>query len=103
MTTFHLDGITELDDAAELRRVAVTRLRKKRDLQAHLLAYILVNLLINGIWMVTGAGFYWPMFPLLGWGIGIAFHVWDVYAPETPSEDRIRREMQRLTGPGGTA
>ena len=98
MTTFHPNGITEQDDLAELRQLAVTRLRKKRDLQAHLLAYVLVNLLINAIWLLTGAHFYWPMFPLLGWGIGIAFHVWDVYQPETPSEERIRREMQRLNG-----
>jgi len=36
----------------------------------------------NGIWLaITPGGFYWPMFPLLGWGIGLAFHVWDVYAP----------------------
>jgi hypothetical protein len=38
------------------------------------------------------------MFPLLGWGIGLAFHAWDAYAPETPSEDRIRREMERMNG-----
>jgi hypothetical protein len=36
---------------------------------------------------------------MLGWGIGVAFHIWDVYAPETPSEERIRREMDRLSRP----
>lgn len=98
MTTFHPAGITPEDDTADLRQLAITRLRKVRDLQAHLLAYILVNLFLNGIWLFTNpSGFYWPMFPLFGWGIGVAFHVWDVYAPETPPEDRIRREMDRLS------
>jgi 2TM domain len=100
MTTFHPDGVTPDDDVAELRELAVARLHKKRDLQAHLLAYVLVNLLLNVIWFLTGPdSFYWPIIPMLGWGIGVAFHTWDVYAPETPSEERIRREMDRLSRP----
>jgi hypothetical protein len=82
---------------ADLRRVAVTRLRKKRGLQAHLLAYVLVNLFLNGIWLVVGQDlFYWPIFPLFGWGIGLAFHVWDVYAPAVPTDAQIDREVRRL-------
>lgn len=95
MTTNPVTNVGGAD--AALRKRAVDRLHAKRDLQAHLIAYVLVNLLINGIWLITGAGFYWPMFPLLGWGIGVAFHTWDVFSPETPSEDRIEREMRRLT------
>jgi pyruvate/2-oxoacid:ferredoxin oxidoreductase alpha subunit len=52
--------------------------------------------MVAGVFTNPG-GFYWPMFPLLGWGIGVAFHAWDVYAPEKPPEDRIRREMERLS------
>jgi hypothetical protein len=33
---------------------------------------------------------------MFGWGIGVAFHIWDVYAPAAPPEDRIQREMDRL-------
>ena len=76
----------------------MTRLRKKRDLQAHVIAYVLVNLLFNAIWLLTGANFYWPVIPLLGWGIGVAFHIWDVYSPEEPPENKIQREMDRLSG-----
>ena len=80
----------------EFREAAVKQLRKKHDLQAHVLAYVMVNLLLNGIWLLTTpGGFYWPVFPLLGWGIGLAFNVWDVYAP-TPTEDDIQREIQRM-------
>jgi hypothetical protein len=97
MTTIPSHDVPPAAGDDTLRQLAVTRLRKKRDLQAHVIAYVLVNLLINGIWLVTGASFYWPIFPLLGWGIGVAFHIWDFYAPETPSEDQIRREMDRLS------
>jgi hypothetical protein len=81
----------------ELRRRAIDRLRKKRGLQAHLLAYVTVNLLLAGIWLATTPdGFYWPVIPLLGWGIGVAFNVWDVYSPQ-PDEKRIEREMRRMS------
>jgi hypothetical protein len=79
----------------ELRRKAIERLQAKREFQAHLLAYILVNALLVVIWAVTSAGFFWPIFPILGWGIGLAFHAWDVYGKE-PNEEKIRREMDRL-------
>ncbi|SNY59349.1 2TM domain-containing protein [Paractinoplanes atraurantiacus] len=81
----------------DLRQEALTRLRKRRELQAHVLAYVLVNLFLNGIWLLTTpGGFYWPMFPMLGWGIGIVFHIWDVFVGSNPSEDAIRTEMDKL-------
>jgi len=80
-----------------LRQAAIIRLRKKRDLQAHLMAYLTVNLFLTGIWLFTSPdGFYWPIFPLLGWGIGLALHLWDVYAPTPVTEEKIQREMDRL-------
>lgn len=79
----------------ELRAAAVKRLKDKRDFKAHLLAYVMVNLLLVAIWAVTSAGFFWPVFPLFGWGIGLAFHAWDVYSsPASP--ERIAAEMDRL-------
>ena len=71
------------------------RLEARRGLQAHVLAYVLVNTLLVVVWALTGAPFFWPVLPLLGWGIGLAFHVWGYLNPE-PSEERIRAEMDRL-------
>ena len=79
----------------ELRDQAVKQLRKKREFSANLFAYVLVNAFLVGIWAVTGAGFFWPVFPILGWGLGLFFHAWDVYQ-RPPTEDQIRREMDRL-------
>ena len=78
-----------------LREQAVIRLRKKQELRAHLLAYVLVNALLVTVWALTGTGFFWPVFPLMGWGIGLVFHAWDVYR-QPFSEEEIRREMTRL-------
>ncbi|HEX5521927.1 MAG TPA: 2TM domain-containing protein, partial [Pedococcus sp.] len=54
-------------DDGELRARALKRLKDKRDLKAHLLAYVTVNLLLVGIWAAAGGGFFWPVFPILGW------------------------------------
>ncbi len=79
----------------DLRARALERLKAKREFSAHVLAYVLVNAFLIVIWAVTDSGFFWPIFPILGWGIGLAFHAWDVFR-SGPSEDQIRREIDRL-------
>lgn len=90
------DQRTPLRDE-DLRDRAVAQLKKKSDFGAHLLVYLLVNASLVGIWAVTGAGFFWPAFPLLAWGIGVVMNAWDVYWRQPPSEDQIRHEMERMT------
>jgi len=81
----------------ELRQAAITRLRRKRDLQGHVIAYVTVNLTLIGIWFLSGpSGFFWPMIPMLVWGIGVVFNVWDLYSPAQPSEADVRKEMQHI-------
>lgn len=80
----------------ELRSRAIRRLKKKRDFRAHLLVYALVNTFILAIWAVTGSGFFWPIFPMVGWGIGVVMNAWDVYHSEGPDEEQIRREMELM-------
>jgi hypothetical protein len=92
--TYYPTAHAEHDDT-ELRRRAVKRLDDKRGLSAHVLAYVLVNLVLVAIWFVAGGGFFWPVFPILGWGIGLVFHVWAVMWP-APTEKAIQEEMERL-------
>jgi hypothetical protein len=82
----------------ELREKAVSRLKKKRDFRAHIFIYVAVNAMLVVIWAVTGSGFFWPIFPILGWGVGVAANAWGVYGRKPISEDEIRRETERLQG-----
>ena len=79
----------------DARARAVRSLKKKSDFRNHLLAYLVVNTAIVVIWAMTGSGFFWPVFPILGWGIGVIFHAQDVYGRQEITEDDIRREMER--------
>jgi hypothetical protein len=79
-----------------LRDRAVKQLRKQRDFRGHLLVYLLVNAFLVAIWAITGHGFFWPVFPIVGWGIGVVMNAWDVYGRREISEEDIQREMERL-------
>lgn len=91
MTTIH--GPQDL----ELREQAVKRLKKRRDFYGHILVYTLVNAFLVVIWAVTTpGGFFWPVFPIVAWGIGVVMNAWDVYVAGELSEDDIHREMEHL-------
>lgn len=44
------------------------------DFGEHLRVYVAVQALLVAIWAVTGAGYFWPVWPLMGWGIGVVVH-----------------------------
>ena len=87
---------TSVERRDPLRERAIESLKKKAEFRVHLLAYVLVNAFLVAIWAATGREFFWPLFPIAGWGIGLAFHAWDAYRAQAPTEERIRREMDRL-------
>ena len=43
----------------------------RRGFSTHLTSYVLVMVLLVAIWALTGAEYFWPAWPALGWGIGI--------------------------------
>jgi hypothetical protein len=82
-----------MTDRDDRRAAAVKRIEAKRAFRFHLALYLAVNLLLIAIWASTARGYFWPIWPILGWGIGIAFHGWAAYFRKPISEDEIRREM----------
>ena len=49
---------------------ALRREPRPRD-HSHERAYVATMLLLVAIWALTGAGYFWPIWPMLGWGIGV--------------------------------
>lgn len=89
------DHPTVASSEQQLRAEALDRLKRKRDFRNHVFVFVLVNASLWVIWAVTGAGFPWPIFPLLGWGIGVGAHAFDTFRrPFT--EDDVDAEMRRL-------
>lgn len=89
--------LTVQSDAA-VRELAVKNLKKKRDFHAHLLVYLLVNTALVVIWALSDRhGFFWPVFFIAFWGIGVIMNAWDVYHGEGFRERQIQREIDRLS------
>ncbi len=82
-------------DAENGREAALKRLKDKRDFKNHAATYLIVNALLVVIWAVSGQGDFWPIWPILGWGIGLALNAWTAYFQRPISEDDIRREMEK--------
>jgi hypothetical protein len=69
----------------EQREKATRRKRKReRELRGHLVTFVLINMFLVAIWLATSVAagepiFFWPIFPILGWGLGLAVQTWQVY------------------------
>ena len=48
----------------------------RRTLQTHAVVYALVMALLVFIWLTTGANYFWPQWPIVGWGLILALHGW---------------------------
>ena len=48
---------------------------QRREVRDHVRTYLSVMALLVVIWALTGAGYFWPVWPALGWGIGVMSHV----------------------------
>jgi Flp pilus assembly protein TadB len=100
MTTRHAPTYP---DQESLREEAVQSLKRKRDFRNNLFAYFVVNGFLLVVWLVValtaGPWFFWPVFPLAGWGIGLIFHWRDAYRHQSITQEDVAREMQRLRTP----
>lgn len=40
----------------------------------HARTYVVINTFLVAIWLLAGAGYFWPAWVILGWGVAIVFH-----------------------------
>lgn len=83
----------------QLWKIAKKRVAFKR----HLATYIVINTFLWLLWYFTDhreadneAGIPWPIFPMLGWGIGVMFSYLGAYV--FIKHDAIEKEYEKLRG-----
>jgi hypothetical protein len=74
--------------------------KKRADFKRGVLFYIVINAFLWAIWWFSSGrhtgfqGFPWPLWVMLGWGIGIAFQFFDAYGGS--KQDLAEREYDKL-------
>jgi hypothetical protein len=66
-------------DDQEIYQRAKRRVGQIRGFYVHATVYLLVNVLLIGINLLTSRDHIWFIFPLLGWGIGLLAHGLSVF------------------------
>ncbi len=83
------------ESAAAIPRASNSRARGHSEhIRKHLLSYVLVMLFLVAIWAVSGGDYFWPVWPMLVWGLGLAFDVLGLDHP--PHRRKSRRRRERL-------
>ncbi|MDG5773309.1 MULTISPECIES: DUF1707 domain-containing protein [Mycolicibacterium] len=66
------------------RRRAAQQQAARLSVRIHLAAYLAGCVLMLGIWLAVGVGgggwYFWPVWPIMGWGIGVASHAIPIWA-----------------------
>jgi predicted membrane protein len=82
---------------------ALWELAKKRaSFKTSLSVYVIVNVFLWALWFFTNDNNYgnnvsrlpWPIWPTLGWGVGIAFQYFGAYI--APKSISVENEYQKL-------
>lgn len=73
--------------------------RKRAAFQRHLITYLVINGFLWVLWYLNGGyrfggGTPWPIWPMLGWGIGLAFNYFEAYQGDKDS--LAQREYKKL-------
>ena len=89
-----MSDLREMETESSERAMARKRIEKRRGLQGGLVAYVVINAFLVGVWALTGGGYFWPAWIIAGWGVGMLLGLWDYWrGPVTDAdvEDELRR------------
>ncbi|GAB4092900.1 2TM domain-containing protein [Flaviaesturariibacter terrae] len=75
--------------------------RRRAAFRRSLYTYLAVNAFLWLIWFFTGGNYYrtwvpWPVWPTIGWGIGIAMQWYSAFGPGSQHGDPAETEYEKL-------
>ena len=93
-------SISSAPDSSEYREFIRKRLKKQQEFNNYLGVWAGVSIMLLLIWFFTSPGsYFWPMWPILGMGIGAFFQWREAYGPivkKEITEADIDAEIQRI-------
>jgi hypothetical protein len=85
------DTVKQSPEWVEARK----RVTDRRDFGSHLVVYLVFNSFLVLIWAITGGGYFWPIWLIAPWGVGIVMHGWEAYIRRPVTDADIEAELRR--------
>ncbi|WP_132050921.1 2TM domain-containing protein [Pseudocnuella soli] len=73
--------------------------KRRASFRGHLVTYLIFSAFFWLVWFASNgprynSGLPWPVWPMLGWGIGVLFHYMGAFM--APKTNNVEREYQKL-------
>jgi hypothetical protein len=69
--------------------------RRRQSFYRSLAIYLAVNAMMVGIWLFSGGGYFWPIWIILGWGVGIVAQGVGAFGPGAGLDDHDERRRDQ--------
>jgi hypothetical protein len=89
-----------MNEMTEKERMLWKQAKKRVEFKRHLWTYIIINGFLWALWLFGGMDknenefMPWPIWPTLGWGIGIVFNYFGAY--HSDKAGAVEREYEKL-------
>jgi hypothetical protein len=93
------DHLPTTNESDAYRNQIRKRLKKQQEFKQYLTVWIGVSVMLTLFWLFTGRpAVFWPIFPILGMGLGAFFQWREAYGepPREITEADIDAEIQRI-------
>ena len=67
-------GTNETGHNEKLMKMAKKRIILKKSIIVHLTIYSVINIFLVAIYLSTSGGYFWPIWSIMGWGVGVILH-----------------------------
>ena len=77
------------------RQQAIQRLHQRRGFLNDVIGAVVISLFMVVIWALSGQGYFWPIWVMGGFAIGLIFYGVNLAMNKPLTEEQIQREMQK--------
>lgn len=85
---------TESERSLSDRELARKRVERKHKFRGDVVAYVVINIFLVGVWALTDRGYFWPGWVLAGWAVFLLLDGWTVYFRRPVTNEEIDRELK---------
>lgn len=77
---------------------AALQIQRWRDFGSQVFAYVIGNSVFVIIWAAQGKGFFWPIYPLLVWGLGLSAQHFSVVIRGQITDEDVQHSLNKNGG-----